>query len=284
MGVQHNTPSRHGGIAHLPAWISRPFYHAGYRYPFHDHSYCEIFWVESGEIRHTVGNQPEELLQPGDLRFVHPTTAHALGADRPSVLVNLAFPVEMLSELATFAGEWPFRAGEAPGFHLTPAGCMALQQWSEQLFDPKLDRLTVGAFLLWLLAEIRRAAEPVSEQGTPAWLQLALASYGHPAQLAQGVAGLVQLSERSSGHLSRAIRKRFDCTTAQLVNRRRLTWLASQLRTTDTPIPNLAAACGLSNLGNCYRQFGLAYGCPPGEYRRQAQITSAHTDIIPNPA
>jgi AraC family cel operon transcriptional repressor len=285
MGVQHNTPERFGGIAHLPAWLARPFYRAGYRYPFHDHTYCEIFWVESGEIRHSIGDRDhpaarEELLQPGDLRFIHPATVHALGADAPAVLVNLAFPVEILDQLRPFAGELPFVSGEATAFHLTPNTRAALRDWAEALADPKLDRLQVGAFLLWLMAELQRG-EAHSDDGTPAWLKAALASFDHPAQLALGVTGLATLAGRSPGHVSRAVRKRYGCSTIQLVNRRRLAWLARQLRMTDEAVPDLAATCGLANLGNCYRHFRAIYGCPPGEYRRQARLAVADTFTEP---
>ena len=284
MAIQHNTSERHGGIKHLPAWLSRPFYRAGYRYPFHDHDYCEVFWVESGEIRHTVGTRDnpearEELLRAGDLRFIHPATAHALGADSPAVMVNFAFPTTFLDQLRPLAGELPFTAGEATPFHIGPDARAALMAWTETLSDPHLDRLQVGAFLLWLTSVVRRGA-PLDD-GTPAWLTAALAAFDHPAQLALGVNGLARVADRSPGHLSRAVRQRFGCSTIQLVNRRRLAWLARQLRMTDDAVPELAATCGLANLGNCYRQFRAIYGCPPGEYRRQAQVAVAGTFTEP---
>lgn len=279
MVVQHNTPDRFGGIAHLPAWLARPFYRAGYRYPLHDHSYYEIFWVESGEILHVVGDR-YELLRPGDVRFIHPTTVHSLGADVPSVLVNFAIPGDLLEQLTPFAGDLPFTPGAATAFHVSPTVRAGLSNWTDELADPKLDRLQVGAFVLWLLAELRRG-DAMPDDGTPAWLVAALASFDHPAQLALGVPGLATLADRSPGHVNRAVRRRYGCSAIQLVNRRRLNWLARQLRTTDDPVPDLAATCGLANLGNCYRQFRAIYGCPPGEYRRQAQLAVAGTMTEP---
>ena len=270
MEIRHNIQERFHGDTPLPAILSRPFYHAGFRYPIHDHDFCEVFWVESGAILHTVNGQTEEL-KPGEVRFIHAGTSHALGADQPSFLVNVAFPTATLDQLRPFAGEMPWIAGAAPGGRLEPDGRVALTTWTERLGDPHLDRLQVGAFLLWIQAEMRRVQAPPAD-ATDVWLEQALASFNHPGQLATGVNGLARIADRSPGHLARAVRRRYGCTTIQLVNRRRLAWLAEELRNGTQPVPELAAACGLPNLGNCYRLFREAYGCPPGEYRRRAQL------------
>lgn len=265
--MQVNTSERFNA-PHLPAWISRPFYRPGFRYPYHRHRFAEVFWIESGAIRHRVGDR-EEAMSAGDLRFIHPDTAHATASDGAAILVNLAFPAAYLRELAAFAGPLPFAAGEAPGMRLDAAGLTALSEWADRLADPRLTRHDVGAFLLWLLAERRRQSE-----GRPAemtWLDAALARFTAPGELAGGVGALARLAGRSGGSLSRQVRRRFGCTAIQLVNRRRIAWLAQQLRMTSTAVPELAAACGLANLGHCYRLFRAAHGCTPGHYRERAQ-------------
>lgn len=265
--MQLNTSARFNA-SHLPAWISRPFYVPGFRYPMHRHRFAEVFWIESGAIRHRVGGR-EEAMTAGDLRFIHPDTAHAAASDGAAILVNLAFPTAILRELQPFAGPLPFRAGEAPGMRFDAAGLTALAEWADRLADPALTRHDVGAFLLWLLAERQRR-----ERGRPAvttWLDEAIARFAEPEQLAGGVGALARLAGRSPGTLSRQVRRRFACTAIQLINRRRILWLARRLRMSSTPIPELAAACGLTNLGHCYRLFRAAHGCAPGEYRRRAQ-------------
>lgn len=264
--MQVNTSDRFNA-PHLPAWISRPFYRPGFRYPMHRHGFAEVFWIESGAIRHRVGGH-EEAMQAGDLRFIHPDTAHATASDGAAVLVNLAFPAAYLAELAAFAGELPFRPGEAPGLHFDADRLTMLSEWADRLSDPGITRHDVGAFLLWLLAEGGRAA---SERPASTWLDAALAGFTTPLQLAGGVGALARLAGRSTGALSRQVRRRFSCTAIQLINRRRVAWMARELRMSDAPIPELAEACGLGNLGHCYRLFRAAHGCAPGEYRRRAQ-------------
>lgn len=252
---------------HLPAWISRPFYRPGFRYPMHRHRFAEVFWIESGEIRHLVGDR-EETMQAGDLRFIHPDTAHATASDGAAVLVNLAFPTAYLRELGAFAGELPFRPGEAPGLHVDADRLTMLSEWADRLSDPGISRHDVGAFLLWLLAERQRLQ---AERPAGTWLDRALAGLTTPQLLAGGVGSLARLAGRSTGALSRQVRRRFSCTAIQLINRRRIAWMARELRMSDTPIPELATACGLGNLGHCYRLFRAAHGCAPGAYRRRAQ-------------
>jgi AraC family transcriptional regulator, dual regulator of chb operon len=266
--MQVNTSDRFNA-PHLPAWISRPFYRPGFRYPMHRHRFAEIFWIESGEIRHRIGNSGcDETMRAGDLRFIHPDTAHATASDHAAILVNLAFPTAYLRELGPFVGELPFRAGEAPGLHVDAERLTMLSDWADRLANPGLTRLDVGAFLLWLLAERQRAQ---SERPTSTWLDAALSGFTTPQQLAGGVGSLAQLAGRSTGVLSRQVRKRFNCTAIQLINRRRIAWMARELRMSATPIPALAEACGLGNLGHCYRLFRAAHGCAPGAYRQRAQ-------------
>lgn len=269
--MQVNTSDRFNA-PNQPAWISRTLYRPGYSYPLHRHRFAELFWLETGAVRHRVGNVDETMLA-GDLRFIHPDTAHAIAADGTAILVNLAFPTSYLRELQPFTGALPFTAGRAPGMQVDAPRLTALSEWADRLSDPGLTRHDVGAFLLWLLAERQRGAA-VGRQAVT-WLDQALACFETPRQLAGGVGELARLAERSTGSLSRQVRRRFGCTAIQLINRRRIAWLALQLRMSSTPIPELAAACGLGNLGHCYRLFRAAHGCAPGSYRRRAQSATA---------
>lgn len=265
--MQVNTTDRFNA-PQLPAWISRTLYRPGYNYPLHRHRFAELFWLETGAVRHRVGTV-DETMSAGDLRFIHPDTAHTISADGTAILVNLAFPTRYLRELQPFTGPLPFAAGRAPGMRVEASRLIALSEWADRLSDPGLTRHDVGAFLLWLLAERQRGAAVDRQPVT--WLDQALACFETPRQLAGGVGELARLAERSTGSLSRQVRRRFGCTAIQLINRRRIAWLALQLRMSSTPIPELATACGLGNLGHCYRLFRAAHGCAPGAYRHRAQ-------------
>jgi AraC-like DNA-binding protein len=165
-------------------------------------------------------------------------------------------------------GTLPFVAGKAPGAQFDAAGRTALEDWSDRLASQYISLLDVGSFLLWLIAETRRPVRRQRDEG-PAWMIQALAMLDHPDQLAGGAQALVTGSGRSAGCVAKHVRRQFNCTVIQLINRRRLAWLARQLTATNAPIPELAASCGLSNLSHCYKLFRAAYGCPPGEYRER---------------
>lgn len=256
-----------------PAWFARPFYPPGYRYPFHAHAFGEVFWVVQGRIRHLVGTQ-EEVLEAGALRFIHPDTAHALAAyESSAILANLAFPVEMFGHLEPLVGALPFVAGKAIGTQFDAAGRTALEDWGDRLASQHISLLDVGSFLLWVIAEMRRPAISQRDE-SPAWMVQALIMLDHPEHLAGGAQALIKSSGRSPGCVAKHIRSQFGCTIIQLINRRRIAWLARQLTLTNAPIPDLAASCGLTNLSHCYKLFRSAYGCPPGEYREQKTTAS----------
>lgn len=268
MAIQINGSDRFHA-PHLPAWFARPFYPPGYRYPLHKHTFGEVFWVCQGTIRHRVGGR-DELLHAGEVRFIHPDTAHALAADECSAIIgNLAFPATVLAQLTPLAGQLPFIAGKAPGGQLAPAGRAALDAWSDRLASRHINLLDVGAFVLWLMSELRRPVEP-DTRDAPAWLNQALVDLDHPERLATGARGLCASTGQTPRILAKEVRARFGSTVIQFINRRRIAWLAHQLHAGDEPIPLLAQRCGLSNLSHCYQLFRETYGCPPGEYRRQS--------------
>jgi hypothetical protein len=44
------------------------------------------------------------------------------------------------------------------------------------------------------------------------------------------------------------------------------------LRTTDAPVKQIAAACGMDDLAYSSRQFRKRYSLPPAAYRNQSQL------------
>src|SRR5262249_15316176 len=64
------------------------------------------------------------------------------------------------------------------------------------------------------------------------------------------------------------IRKIFQLTPGQLIQKVRMEAAVRRLRETDDPIAGIALDCGYSDQSACTRQFRQTTGLSPSEYRR----------------
>lgn len=253
--------------------VYRTFYAPGQRFGLHRHDFPELFYIESGRGAQCIGSR-RDALRAGDLGFVDPDCAHALEADPGAamVLTNIAFSRRFLAGLRPYAprGAWPFEPGRAPVRPLAEAEQAFVCGWIDRLADGA-GRADLAVFVLDLLRRLGRGG--IARTNGPAWLADAVAHLDRPEVLAKGVRGVATLCGRGEAAVGRAVRSAFGCTTIALINRRRMDWLARELRLTSRPIAELAEACGLPNLSHCYARFRAAHGCPPNAYRRRFQVT-----------
>jgi transcriptional regulator GlxA family with amidase domain len=89
------------------------------------------------------------------------------------------------------------------------------------------------------------------------------------------VAELAAAAHLSAGHLHRLFRERYGCGPAYALDLVRLARAATALQRTNATITEIAADCGYSNPYHFSRRFSLAYGDPPGTFRRRRQLSDA---------
>jgi len=84
---------------------------------------------------------------------------------------------------------------------------------------------------------------------------------------------LAAAANLSAGHLHRLFRERYGCGPAYALDLIRLARAATALLRTNATIAEIAADCGYSNPYHFSRRFSLAYGDPPGTFRRRRQLS-----------
>ena len=236
----------------------------------HAHDFAEWCWVEAGVIEHG-GCGGGEHLHPGDARFLRPGSIHSVHPTADGdVLVTASIPGPLFDELERrYRGHaaWPWPAHGHGAMHL------GIDQRAS------LDALVAGiplggqerADAEWLVAGLLRILRGGPGQGTaPDWLAAAIAGMSTQRRLAGGLPELVRLCGRSPAHISRAVRKAYDCTATELVHRLRCQYAARELRLGTRPIVDIAADCGYVHVGHFYRRFGAVFGCAPRAYRQAA--------------
>jgi AraC family transcriptional regulator len=84
---------------------------------------------------------------------------------------------------------------------------------------------------------------------------------------------LAAAANLSAGHLHRLFREQYGCGPAYALDLIRLARAATALQRTNATIGEIASDCGYSNPYHFSRRFSLAYGDPPGTFRRRRQLS-----------
>lgn len=239
----------------------------------HCHDFYEVFWIEDGEGFHSI-NGSERPLTRGAAFLVRPDDFHDFRAaeGRALRLANAAFSRTLFSALAVRYTEvkklfaQPQAGREiAPGL-LNPA---FLSESAIGLQAGGGARIAIDRFLLNLASEIqhvRRKFPPM-----PDWLENACRGAARPEILIGGTRAFYRLAGRSPEHVIRETRRWLGLSPTHLINRERLRFAAEQLASTNRPISDIVAECGVENLSHFYRIFHAAQGCTPRQYRIRNQ-------------
>jgi len=243
-------------------------------FPLHDHDYPEVFWIEEGELGHTI-NGETTVLRRGELRFVRANDRHEfIGRGDPGgVVANVAVRASVISDLRRRYGSaateaWWHGQPVPPRITLSVADVHTLGQAARELAArAHVDRLAVDRFLLNLIELIRRPDAARRATGEPGWLSDARAALGDPRHLAGGVARLNQLAGCSAEHLARTVKRVHGVTPTDLVNQQRLEWAASELMFSGREIADVALAAGFESLSHFYHLFRRQHGTTPRRFR-----------------
>lgn len=269
-------------LAHLPAGQVCTYAHWQYthhteRPSLHDHDFHELFWVEEGEGLQVVNGERRPLI-PGLLVLARADDAHGFAAARPGGMVrfiNFAFPRGLWNEL------WTRRLGRRPVFYalkdhrarewtLDAAELDRLRVLGRDLAAGARDALTTEAFLAGVISLLANRDGGHERGRPPAWLTDSLAAMQEPRRFARGTREFARMAGCTPEHLARAARRHLGKTPTEIVNEARLAYAAQQLCTTERPLLDIVADCGLENLGHFYKLFRVRYGDSPERYRRRA--------------
>lgn len=241
----------------------------------HTHDFPEVFWIESGQAVHQI-NKTEEKLFQGDLVFVRASDCHRLQAVNNSgfVLVNLAFPSELLDDLS-------HRHPEIQSLHANDTSLpscrrlhlnqvILLKEEVRRLAAGPMNRMVAERFLigLYLVAQTPHQSIP---EALPDWMEKACLAMEKQPNFEQGVPALVQLCGRSPEYVARSFRQHLRTSPTEWVNAVRIAHASRELRLGNRPILEIALESGFGNLAHFYRLFQKTHGITPRRYRIESQ-------------
>lgn len=238
----------------------------------HDHDFFELFWVQNGTIRHHLPDGVQTLSE-GAVVFLSPGQTHALqGRGEHALVVSLCIHPTVIKALADrhplLQGHLFWSDSGLVQHHRDMRELAALNHAAVQLDRSRCDTIAAEAFLLPLCAELTGEVYP---KGAPDWLIRACRAAQDPAVFQGGAAGLVALTGKAHPHVSRSMRKFFDLTPSDYINRIRMEYAARALTTDAEPVSQIAADCGIPNMSHFHKLFRASYGETPLQYRQKLQ-------------
>ena len=84
----------------------------------------------------------------------------------------------------------------------------------------------------------------------------------------QGIDKMIELSGRSREHVSRSVKKYFNLSVSEYINKLRLNYAANLLLNSNMSIIDISFACGFQNLGYFYRTFKEQYDLTPANFKK----------------
>lgn len=246
----------------------------------HNHDFCELFFVNRGEVIHFLNDEPF-LMRRGDFWLIRQEDVHCYrrNSDEVASFVNISFPAQFYENLfqSVYLGDQENRGLSDRGT-LNAAQMIVVEELLALLLKVDLstdENLHLKKALLLSLLQTILFSQTVSDAQTPdripVWLSQAITKLQEPEILQQGIKGLVQVGGRSQEHITRQLRKYYNITPSQMINKLRIDQAQKLLATTDLSVLDISMTVGYESVSYFNRLFMQQTGMSPRMYRNSLQ-------------
>lgn len=240
----------------------------------HNHTFCEIFWIESGSGFHFLNNRKIKL-EKNELSIVRPDDAHSFSSSNSLQFVNIAFPVESLH---FFCGRYNYqlmnRIDTPLQWSLNSSHMDSLEGLVSTLMNRENNPISLEAFLINLFAVLDESNSSLLYGGRekiflkPPVVDTFLNLLADNNNLDKNLDKLSELAGYSREHLSRQTKSYTNKTPTQLIREARVKYAIRQLSINKESILDISLFCGYSSLSQFYKIFKEATGYTPSRYRK----------------
>lgn len=250
-------------------------------YPRHNHDFFEFFLVESGKVIHQI-NGFQEILRPGDLRFILPGDTHQLLPEKGKefTIYNCNIDNELFQSCFRL-----LTAGELSSddlLHTVHLDEHSFRDLISQLKEPLLYSNPVNVFhsrlsgrlqIIRILGIFLKHQDGVNYR--PQWLEQLCRQMQEPDNFRRGVHRIFELTNYSPEHVSRSIKKYLGMTPQQLVLEYKMQNVVRDLIYSNFSISRIALQNGFRNYAYFHKVFVKRYECTPLHFRKN------HVSISP---
>lgn len=246
----------------------------------HCHLSCEMVYVQRGKARFTVAGV-DYTAGPGCLVFISSLEEHQVRVlSRP---YERYFAILSLPELSRAFPRSPLTAvfrSRPQGFcHCVPlrsakgqADALFARLCEEYADGLPCARQMAESLLMQLLVLAYRACPGNYAPNPSPTAQRVLEAQQYIEEHFSEPLTIADLAARfyvSACHLTHSFRAQVGYSPKQYIRLLRLSYARELLETTDASVADVAVRAGFSDVNNFIRSFRLAFGAPPGHWRRE---------------
>ena len=223
------------------------------RIPPHRHANNYLCIVLNGGFTEQEGKHWHERRSGGF--FVHRAGEihHDRFGPRGAVCVNLHFP----------AGE----PGSASEGKCPPGARVAAERLAFELAASSREELAMASLAAEIMGELGSGQGYSTDRGR--WIDRIVEAISEEPDRRWSLGELAGIADRHPVHVAQAFRARMGLSLGAFQRVRRLTSVSLALRTSSTPLAELAAAFGYCDQSHMTTEFRAAFGVSPGRYRRE---------------
>ena len=248
--------------------------------PAHWHRELEVFYLLSGEVRISAGDQAYDLhsgegcfintgvlhsytaLTAGPCRFRSFVFDAAILAGAPGSVFDTRYVRPFLAEGAAFAHFPAEDSAYAAAFNAAFSACASEAFGYEFTVRGALSQILLLAQAK-ATASVPAAPQEERMKAMLAWIDAHLESEIRMEDLAREAHVCPRVCQR-------LFQRYLHCRPIEYCMQKRVMAAAWMLSTTDEPVTNIAVKYAFSSPSHFSRQFRLATGCTPSEYREKS--------------
>lgn len=245
--------------------------------PLHTHGYFEFFLVTGGMCIHRANGQDTNIRE-GDLVFIRPDDVHCYipAGDNDCEFINIACAKKTVREAIGYYGDETagklLLAFDPPVVRLLPGQAKQVVDCCErvkmlQYIDKKSTRLSFRRLISELLSFFLISASVDDENKMPTWFSFLLVRINRKENFTLGVQRLLELSEKSHGHLCRLFKEYLDMTPTEYINRLKTAYASDLMLISGFGITEAALEAGFENISHFYHVFKELTGRSPGRIK-----------------
>lgn len=244
----------------------------GIRFPLHQHSHLELFFMLAGECEVTVRKQNRRI-SPGGLAVIFPNQVHSYQSDVENnravlAICDLTLTGSYSATLTKQHPSNPFLPAEA----LHPSIPYAMNSLLEE-FQSEGNSAVYGPLIQLILARTLPLL-PLHPNRSADSLELTYQIVHYIAEHFQEPLSLEKLARRlgvSKYHLSHVFSEKMGIGFPEYLASIRLGHACDRLATTDRPVTEIGAEAGFESERTFFRAFHAKYHTSPLQYRNAVQ-------------
>ena len=234
--------------------------------PMHDQDFYEIMIIESGIVEQFLTLTTIQL-KGCQVYFVEPKDQHTIQVNQVDTsYINIAFRCGVIEQFQNYYldSTIPYW-GNTKVLNIDSSQIREINDAINNIGN-KRDYFT-AYYILFELCRILRKPEHVQVH-FPTWLNQLLVEVRKQENFMQGVSVLAKLSNRSSEHISRELKKHIGMRPSDLIHEARMEYAVHELCFSSIDITELAIDCGYLSLAQFYSTFKKYTGMSPAKYRK----------------